>query len=409
MSLRLAAAAENLRRKVYASLPWGYRLANLLVKLSSIQHDLGGVLYGYFYLAGVEGMPEPAKPIKEVRDIQKVYRTYGGSEARDFGNKVYKALLAKFRNPDLAEEVVMELLLKMFDPQENASFLAGLKGKNLSQAQGYTLRSMQNRALDILRSQDRDVSMTETDDEGKNVERVIADPNQWGYLDDVMSEERLDEVRENLSKALSVSEIDDLLSQVDASRPDAPKIELTVKNPREVSIKVNGKSYPLAFRTLQDPALSKILKKVPSGKTVDLSRSRKTGVLALLHPLLDALTSEPSSLIIELSQATEFFEDLSDEAGGKREIPADIRKQMVKDLPLYFDMLLDNKSDGEILHNKELPFLAMLEKHREQKGEGPILQPFWQKVFKNKVKDALEEVYSHRLKHAGWTLTARCR
>ena len=59
---RLILAANELRRTVFASLPWGLRVGSLLFNLrfAADARSFGQLAYGMFHLYGVNGLPQDA-------------------------------------------------------------------------------------------------------------------------------------------------------------------------------------------------------------------------------------------------------------------------------------------------------------------------------------------------------------
>lgn len=194
---RLVSAALDLRRRVFASLPWGYRLASLLTKLAADTSGFGQVSYGLFLMHGVEGLPpikgQPAenfKPAKPADIDRTIPRGYG----KDFGEKVYRVLLHTFKNPDFAEEVMSEGIVKIIT---GGSYLTNeLKGKPLSKAENLFIKSMVNLGIDLQRKRGREKSMV--DEEG--VEQVIEDPKSWEELEKHLPEKELDAIRRELAE-----------------------------------------------------------------------------------------------------------------------------------------------------------------------------------------------------------------
>jgi len=197
MVTRLVTAAFHLRRRVYASLPWGYRLANLLTRLAADTTGFGQVTYGLFLMHGVEGMPpikgEPAetfKPSSPKEIDRKIPPGYGA----DFGKKVYRVLLHTFKDNDFAEEVMSEGMLKIITGDNSLS--RELPGKQLSKAENLFIKSMVNLGIDIRRKRGREKSMV--NEEG--VEQVLEDPRAWKELETHLPEKEIDAIRRELAE-----------------------------------------------------------------------------------------------------------------------------------------------------------------------------------------------------------------
>lgn len=183
MQQRLASRASDLSRRIYASLPWGLRVANLFMVLaSSTQDAFGRVVYAEFIKRGVEGMPdiagEPASAWQErllklkTRAGDRVPRGYGLA----FAKKVWGIAMGKARDPNLVEDVMvraMEKLLKMKPDTIR-------EGAPLPEAEGFIISMVKNDILDQFRAQKRrpQLGLGEKDEEGDYSGDVL-DPN-WG-------------------------------------------------------------------------------------------------------------------------------------------------------------------------------------------------------------------------------------
>lgn len=197
MATHLVTAALKLRRRVYASLPWGYRLANFLTHLAADTGGFGQVAYGLFLMHGVEGMPpskgtpaEMFKPSSPKEIDHKVPRGYGA----EFGKKVFRVLLHSFKDHDFAEEVMSEGMLKILTGDNSLS--RELPGKQLSKAENLFIESMVNLGIDIQRKRGRERSLV--NEEG--VEQVIEDPKAWEELEQHLPEREMDSIRRELAE-----------------------------------------------------------------------------------------------------------------------------------------------------------------------------------------------------------------
>lgn len=183
---KLAARATELSRQIYASLPWGYRLANLFHKLAfSIQEIFGKFAYAKFIQSGVEGLPDiNGKPALDMRAVvqgpraeSKLPNGYG----REFGSKVWKVGLSKLRNPEIVEEAISAVTLKMVSGQLRID-----DGTNLTRAESLIITSVLNAGTDVLRKKYRDPSgQMPTTDEGVEVD--FADPKSFRKIEDILS------------------------------------------------------------------------------------------------------------------------------------------------------------------------------------------------------------------------------
>jgi hypothetical protein len=197
----LAASALDLRRRVYASLPWGFRLANLLMRVSSNTDAFGRVAYGLFLMAGVTELPSIDGKPPEVfepdtfRDIDKFLpREYG----KAYGEKVYRALLKSFRNPSFVEDIMSMGLIKVMDAISNkgGTLLSHLRWKTKAEAENFLLRMMINMGIDVTRRENKSLSIV--DEEGED--RIIEDPQAFKQLEDLLPEKEMAQIKHELEK-----------------------------------------------------------------------------------------------------------------------------------------------------------------------------------------------------------------
>lgn len=136
---RLVVAAGTLRRRIWASLPWGVRIAEFMTRMALTQTDAyGQAFYEVFLKNDVADVPNPR-----------------GSEAKRFGMRAYKALMSKFHNPQLVEDVLSSFMMRFIE--SGAKHLRD--GASLADAENYVLRGLTNEGLNHLRKK-REVSDT---------------------------------------------------------------------------------------------------------------------------------------------------------------------------------------------------------------------------------------------------------
>jgi DNA-directed RNA polymerase specialized sigma24 family protein len=190
------AKAKYLSRQIYASLPWGFRVAHLLLKLSfSLTDTLGKVIYAHFLQAGVTGLPPIngqdalAAPETLYKHPERLPTGYG----KNFANKIYAHLIRKTRSPDLAEEVVSDIMVLLTKG-------IGLKqGIPLGQAEAYIFRLVNFTLVDIMRKAKNDVSLdSPTDDEDFSID--LADPKTFQDLDELIPRSELEAVLREIGK-----------------------------------------------------------------------------------------------------------------------------------------------------------------------------------------------------------------
>lgn len=186
MQTKLAAQASKLSRRIFASLPWGFRLAHLLTKLAvDTQEAFGRLAYAEFLKAGVEGLPEikgmPAlsfrSEIQGPRAADKLPRGYG----KPFGLKVWKIVLAKFYQPEIVEDAISKVMIKLVTGDVRIR-----EGTDLKTAEAFIITAVMNAATDALRKKKREVpsrSLIQDDGEGGSEEIDVTDPHAFRDLE----------------------------------------------------------------------------------------------------------------------------------------------------------------------------------------------------------------------------------
>lgn len=185
--LRLIQAAHDLRRTVYASLPWGYRLARALFQLrfGGNAEDLGQTAYGIFLLQGVTGMPETPFTPKHQRDFGRLPKNYGAA----FGKRV-EGVAKKFvgGNKEDLEDLMAFLWTKLLS---DTTLRSSVNGKSLEEAEKIVIRSIQNLAKDWLRYEGR----RRHDD----IDTMIENPSSWDDLGEALPELEKKEIMRDLA------------------------------------------------------------------------------------------------------------------------------------------------------------------------------------------------------------------
>jgi len=200
---RLASRASDLSRRIYASLPWGLRVANFFrVLASSTQDTFGRVVYAEFIKAGVEGMPDIAgEPAASWRDrLLKLHTRAGDKVPRgyglDFAKKVWGITLQKSRDPSLVEDMMIRALEKIL-----AGKVTLREGASLHEAEGFVITMIKNDILDQFRAQKRapQLGIGEKDEEG-NYSGDVLDPDTLQAIGDTLSPSDMNEILRDAAK-----------------------------------------------------------------------------------------------------------------------------------------------------------------------------------------------------------------
>jgi len=170
---QLIRTAGQVRRLIWASLPFRHRLAEVLCKLASSTTDVFGTgMYGVFLEHGVEGMPpingKPAQEWVAQHSVKRLPSQYG----RDFGKKAFASLMLKYHNPEVVEDLLSTFMVRFIE--KAGKYLK--PGTSLKEAEAYVMRSLYNEGINALRRKRWEVgeSMLNRDDDERG-----------GYLDRV--------------------------------------------------------------------------------------------------------------------------------------------------------------------------------------------------------------------------------
>lgn len=187
MQTKLAAEATKLSRTIFASLPWGFRLAHLFEKFAvDTQEAFGRFAYAEFLKAGVEGLPDingqPALSLRgEIqgpRAADKLPRGYG----KDFGKKVWTFAFHKFRDMELVEDGISHVMMRMVKGEVQVR-----EGSTLKSAENLIVTSVLNATMDALRAKKRAApSLMRENDEDGYAEIDIADPHAFKELEQML-------------------------------------------------------------------------------------------------------------------------------------------------------------------------------------------------------------------------------
>jgi hypothetical protein len=196
----LILASQNLARRLYASLPWGLRVADLFLRLAADSTEaFGRMIFAEFLLRGVTEMPDPGprwNP-KSSKPADTLPRGYG----QDFASRVYKTLIGKFRDPELAENAMVEFMIR-FTLQGGSK---GLRDKcPLKEAQGYVMTGVVRQGINVVndktKQRHREKSITQEDADGEETNLDISDPHAFEDIAELIPEHQLKSLLRELSQ-----------------------------------------------------------------------------------------------------------------------------------------------------------------------------------------------------------------
>jgi len=192
---KLVEAAEDLTRRLWASLPWHVRLADFLLRVAVSPAEAFGIgIYSEFAKHGITGIPDNYK-----------------REAQAFGKRAYTLLLSKYRNPRMAEEILSEFLLRFMEKGS-----AKLNpGTDVKAAENYVLTGVVREGINQLRSmqrrrEDPDVYFSNSDEEVQRETPVFDQDNDETLLIRALSKMRpkLERIHPDAALYLKLSLID---------------------------------------------------------------------------------------------------------------------------------------------------------------------------------------------------------
>ncbi len=194
--------ARDLQRRIWASLPLGFRLVAVLERLAvdSIT-AFGQVLYAEFLLRGVKGLPDidgmpaldwlAANPdlAKDKRKITARLAREGdfSRKAKDFASRTYRFLMAKFHNPALVEESMQSFLVRFISGAAEGM----TEGSDLKRAEGYATEGVKREVLNAITRQNRQRGREQSifmEDDDEEVAIDISDPKAFKDIESIFPE-----------------------------------------------------------------------------------------------------------------------------------------------------------------------------------------------------------------------------
>ena len=183
--------AADVRQRVFASLPWGYRLATLFLAMDASSIEAWGRQMGALMLqAGVTGLPDPGprwNPEKpNPKDLPRHYLF-------EFGKKAYGVALKVVQNPEDAGDAMMDTVMEFLKSPK-------LKGMKASSAMSFITTQVmwQAKAIRKKRRDQDSIDDPGSDEEGETIDLVDnafshnpywnENPRQFRQLNDTIPE-----------------------------------------------------------------------------------------------------------------------------------------------------------------------------------------------------------------------------
>ena len=161
---KLASRASDLKRQIYASLPFRYRVAQLLFRLKIaddfLKRNFGRAIYAEFIRAGVTDMPnvggEPALNIREIilklkeRGANILPSGFGNM----FGNEMWMVASKYVDNPEAIADVLQSVMVEVYNRNKRGTDNK-LQAVSSSSAESYIKWLVSKRAQDWRRKFDK--------------------------------------------------------------------------------------------------------------------------------------------------------------------------------------------------------------------------------------------------------------
>lgn len=188
---KLAARAADLKRRIYAALPFGYRVAQLLIRLKLaddiIKRNLGRAFYAEFIRAGVTEMPDvKGQPALDLKDkIEKLKDRganilpmgYGGA----FGSRMWSVASKYLHSSDPAAiaDVLQNVVVEVYAKKGKGS---DLKEVSLPSAESYIKWLVGKRAQDWLKRPEHKRQFSLTDPETGGMPDLVDTKSLQGFI-----------------------------------------------------------------------------------------------------------------------------------------------------------------------------------------------------------------------------------
>jgi hypothetical protein len=189
--------AAEVRRRLFASLPWGVRFAIIFTEAASaVTEQFGRQVGAFMLMAGIQDMPDPGprwNPKAPNPGHLPAHYMQG------FMDDCYGLLLHKYRDPDLVNEAMSEYMLGLHQGKPKLD-----PKMKRSQAESFIKHGMvwaaQGLARTKLREQAREESTEDVEEGSKQLSRDLEDPNALKKYERILSDRMWNEWMDYLAK-----------------------------------------------------------------------------------------------------------------------------------------------------------------------------------------------------------------
>jgi hypothetical protein len=261
--MNLVTASTSLSRRLYASLPWGYRVAQLLVKLADYRPaDFGRFMYNMFVMVGIQDMPslpngQPPKVPSSPRQV-----TVPAGYGVDFGKKAFGLatnMLAKYKIPATEAGDVLEELAMRFLDRNTFSKLEG----TVKDAERFVFMAINHEITNLYRKKKirNHIDLYSPDEDGGEIQELMRDPKSldqpgdWKDLGRILDPKRLHQVQQELVKIdWDTAEYFDLLMNGETDRHivQEKKLRFLQENPMTIQGWSKNKRRLEMLETIKD-------------------------------------------------------------------------------------------------------------------------------------------------------------
>jgi len=150
---RLVQAARSQKRELFASLPWGMRLAHVFfnLRLGGTAEEFGRTAYGLFLMHGVTGMPPAPFIPTNNRQISRLPSSYG----KAYGTFIRSIIIRKLKTNSNSSDAVEDILAIAWQKLVSPSAVSAYSGKTLQEAEKYVNELVKNTVLSYLKYERR--------------------------------------------------------------------------------------------------------------------------------------------------------------------------------------------------------------------------------------------------------------
>lgn len=195
----LRVAAQQLRVGIYRTLPFNVRASRAVLAVADfVIQGFGQAIGAVFLQRGVTGIPDPGPRWNPASTAPA--RTLPRGYLADLGHMVFAGNVRAFRNPELVEDAMVEVMTKFTMHPDLVR-----EGSDYSVAKNLVYTAVKNAILNKLktegRAKQRHKSIFDTDDEDGGA-MELRDPSALDSIDDFVDASQLREIKQKVRHIL---------------------------------------------------------------------------------------------------------------------------------------------------------------------------------------------------------------